>query len=190
MCVTLYALVYVDRILITSSSRSLIHDLICKHNSKFALKDLGHPKYFLGVEVKFLSNLCMYMHDSIKIHQGLLHRASMSDASCMPTPMANCPDLTKYGSDSLNDPFMHRSIVRAVQYVTLTRPGFSFAVNKVCHFPLLFSQLTGKRLKGFSITCKTRHVCKWRTCCYFTPNLYHLKNLQHFHLLYSSSLNV
>lgn len=37
-------------------------------------------------------------------------------------------------SNSLEDPFMHRSIVRALQYVTFTGHGFAFAVNKVYQF--------------------------------------------------------
>jgi hypothetical protein len=33
-----------------------------------------------------------------------------------------------------NDSTQYRSIVSALQYLTLTRPDISFAVNKVCKF--------------------------------------------------------
>lgn len=50
--IQLYALVYVDDIILTGSSSSLISDLIGKLNCKFALKQLGELDYFLGLEVK------------------------------------------------------------------------------------------------------------------------------------------
>lgn len=52
--VQLFALVYVDDILITWSSKVLIHDLIQKLNTSFAFKHLGEPDYFLGLELKYL----------------------------------------------------------------------------------------------------------------------------------------
>lgn len=53
---TLYVLVYVNDILIIGSSSNLIHELINKLHSKFALKKLGVPKYFLGIEVHHQDN--------------------------------------------------------------------------------------------------------------------------------------
>lgn len=47
-----YALVYVDDIILTGSSPSIISDLINKLNAKFALKQVGELDYFLGIEVK------------------------------------------------------------------------------------------------------------------------------------------
>ncbi|XP_068466472.1 uncharacterized mitochondrial protein AtMg00810-like [Phaseolus vulgaris] len=32
------------------------------------------------------------------------------------------------------NPTLYRSVVGALQYITLTRPGFSFFVNRVCQF--------------------------------------------------------
>jgi histone deacetylase 1/2 len=41
--VTMYVLVYVDDILHTGSSSTILHDLIAKLNSQFALKHMGRP---------------------------------------------------------------------------------------------------------------------------------------------------
>lgn len=47
--------------------------------------------------------------------------------------VSNCR-LSKYGTDSISDPHLYRSVVGALQYVTLTRPEIAFSVNKVCQF--------------------------------------------------------
>lgn len=44
---TIYLLVYVDNIIITDSSTSLIQQLTSKLNSSFSLKQLGKLDYFL-----------------------------------------------------------------------------------------------------------------------------------------------
>ena len=42
--------------------------------------------------------------------------------------------LTKTGSDLFSDPTLYRSVVGALQYLTITRPEISLAVNKVYQF--------------------------------------------------------
>ncbi|GAV57470.1 hypothetical protein CFOL_v3_01007 [Cephalotus follicularis] len=54
----------------------------------------------------------------------LISRATMTTCKPLKTPIAA----------SCQDPIKFRSIVGAVQYVTLTRPDISFAVNKVCQY--------------------------------------------------------
>lgn len=62
--VTLYALVYVDDIIITGSSPTVVHDLISKLNKCCALKELSRPDYFLGLEVKHQANGSIIMTQS------------------------------------------------------------------------------------------------------------------------------
>jgi hypothetical protein len=48
---TIYILVYVDDIIVVSSSAKFTNALVRKLGHEFALKDLGDLHYFLGIEV-------------------------------------------------------------------------------------------------------------------------------------------
>jgi hypothetical protein len=50
--VTMYILVYVDDIIVVSSSEEATAALLCNLEKDFALKDLGELHYFLGIEVE------------------------------------------------------------------------------------------------------------------------------------------
>jgi histone deacetylase 1/2 len=49
--IIIFVLVYVDDIIVTSSSNKAITSLLQDLSSTFALKDLGDLHYFLGIEV-------------------------------------------------------------------------------------------------------------------------------------------
>jgi histone deacetylase 1/2 len=66
----------------------------------------------------------------------LLHRVNMENCNPTSTPLSAieplaCDTGTLLGAD---DSFRYRSVVGGLQYLTLTRPDISFAVNKVCQF--------------------------------------------------------
>jgi histone deacetylase 1/2 len=63
--------IYVDDIIVTSSSDKAISVLLQDLNTDFALKDLGNLHLFLGIEVKRSMDDCF------------LHRKSMQP-SCLP----------------------------------------------------------------------------------------------------------
>jgi histone deacetylase 1/2 len=98
---------------------------------QFALKQLGQLDYFLGIEVHHLSSGALLLNQS-KYVRDLLTKAKMEDSNPIGSPMAANYRLGKFGSDNLSDPTLYRSIVGALQYVTLTRPDIAFSVNKVC----------------------------------------------------------
>jgi len=64
----------------------------------------------------------------------------MSTAKGISTPLQIGLKLSKYGSAYMEDPTLYRSIVGALQYVTIIRPEIGYSVNKFCQFmshPLL-----------------------------------------------------
>lgn len=69
-----------------------------------------------------------------KYSRDLLIKAGMKDCKPAPTPPATTDKLSAHDGDLLGpeDSTKYRSIVGALQYLTLTRPDLSFSVNKVC----------------------------------------------------------
>jgi hypothetical protein len=100
---------------------------------EFALKDLGDLSFFLGVEVKKVSNGLILSQS--KYAQEVLTRVGMTNCTGMPTPLSSSEKIVAQGEllgpeDSTN----YRSVVGALQYLTLTSPDLSYAVNKVCQY--------------------------------------------------------
>ena len=50
------------------------------------------------------------------------------------TLMTSRLKLSAYGNDPIENGQLYRSIVGALQYVTITRPKISYCVNRVCQF--------------------------------------------------------
>ncbi|KAK1698711.1 hypothetical protein QYE76_015408 [Lolium multiflorum] len=128
--VTIFVLIYVDDIIVTSSSDRAISVLLQDLNAHFAIKDLGALHFFLGIEVhRTADNLLLtqakYAHD-------LLAKVGMLDCKPAPTPLSPSEPLSLHEGTPLGpeDSSQYRSIVGALQYLTLTRPDLSFSVNK------------------------------------------------------------
>jgi hypothetical protein len=71
-----------------------------------------------------------------KYASDVLKRVGMSDCKPVNTPMSTSEKLSLHEGDLLgpSDATQYRSMVGALQYLTLTRPDISFAVNKVCQY--------------------------------------------------------
>jgi histone deacetylase 1/2 len=71
-----------------------------------------------------------------KYAMDLLHRVSLENCKSTSTPMAMTEHLSRESGTVLgtDDSFKYRSVVGGLQYLTLTHPDISFAVNKVCQF--------------------------------------------------------
>jgi histone deacetylase 1/2 len=131
---TLFVLVYVDDIIVASSSQEETNALLADLQQEFALKDLGDLHYFLGIEVKRgNSNLILTQE---RYANDILKRSGMEKCKPIDTPLSSTQKLSVESGDrlGLDDSTRYRSLVGALQYLTLTRPDISFAVNKVCQF--------------------------------------------------------
>lgn len=113
-------LIYVDDILVTGSSLSLIQHFISALNLRFSLKDMGKLSYFLGIHVTRNSNgLHLSQHKYIL---DILSRANLSSSKPLPSPMVVGTPLSLSDGSLLENASEYRSLVGALQYCTLTRP--------------------------------------------------------------------
>lgn len=130
--VVLILLIYVDDILITGNNPAHVFKLIQDLVQIFSMKDLGPIHYFLGVEASYLgSTLCLTQKKYIV---DLLRRTNMHEVKPCSTPTPSGQKLSLYDGEKLSDPTEFRSVVGALQYLTLTRPDISYSVNQVCKF--------------------------------------------------------
>jgi hypothetical protein len=96
--VTMFLLVYVDDIIIASSSSAVVDSLLDKLKFDFSLKDLGALSYFLGIEVnKATTGICL---TQTKYASDLLKRAGMLACKPAPTPLATSSKLSAQGESS------------------------------------------------------------------------------------------
>jgi hypothetical protein len=132
--IIIYMLIYVDDIIITGSCKQAISILMEKLRDAFALKDLGKLSYFLGIEVTDVEGGIALTQ--AKYAADLLHRVNMHKCKEIATPMSATEKFSKNTGVLLDDKaaFSYRSTVGALQYLCLTRPDISFAVNRVCQF--------------------------------------------------------
>ena len=70
-----YLLLYVDEIILTASSSTLLHSLIASLRTEFNMSDMGDLHYFLGISVKH-SKDCLFLSQE-KYALELLDRAGM-----------------------------------------------------------------------------------------------------------------
>jgi hypothetical protein len=127
-------LVYVDNIVIVSSSSKVRQVLLQQLSESFPVKDLGPLNYFLGIEVASNSGgMILTQH---KYAQDILGQVHMENCKPVSTPLCVSDKLSKHNGVPLceNDVFAYCSTVGALQYLTLNRPDLSFAINKACTF--------------------------------------------------------
>jgi histone deacetylase 1/2 len=130
----IYILIYVDDIIIVSSSSAATDRLLQQLSSIFAVKDLGNLNYFLGIEVHQSSTGLLLTQR--KYIQDLLMRTNMETSKPVSTPMLPADKLSLRDGDPLSpeDATKYRSVVGTLQYLSFTRPDISFSVNRVCQF--------------------------------------------------------
>jgi hypothetical protein len=132
--IIIFLLIYVDDIIVASSSPSANIDLLRNLQCDFALKDLGPLHYFLGIEVSHAKE--GIYPSQWKCTIDVLQRAGMLSCKPSSTPLSYNTKISVHVGDRISpeDATRYHSIVSALQYLTLTRPDISFAVNKVCQY--------------------------------------------------------
>jgi hypothetical protein len=134
---TAYLLLYVDDIVLTASTDALLQNITAKLQQELSLKDFGDLHYFLGVSVK-------RSRDGFFLSQGkyadeLLERANMTSCRPSSTPIDTSAKVSASSGVPVSDASEYRSLVGGLQYLTITRPDITYAVQQAClhmHAPM------------------------------------------------------
>ena len=128
----IYLIVYVDDIFITSSDYNGIQKLKQRLFIHFQTKDLGKPKYFLGIEVA-RSNSEVVISQR-KYNLDILADTAKLDCKPVDTPMDPNVKLVLGQGEVLRDLGRYRQLVGKLNYLTITPPNISFPVSVVSQF--------------------------------------------------------
>ncbi|KAJ9565668.1 hypothetical protein OSB04_001634 [Centaurea solstitialis] len=130
---TIYLLLYVDDIILTASSPTLISMVISQLSYEFPMSDLGSLSFFLGIAAS-RSKSGLFLSQSA-FAQEILARADMVSCNPCSTPADTKTKLDVDG-EPVFYPTLYRSLAGALQYLTFTRPDIAYAVQQVCLFML------------------------------------------------------
>ena len=130
--VKIFALVYVDDIILIGSSAAAVNSLIKTLSIDFPVKDLGSLNFFSGIEVNHVA-ASMILTQQHYITDILSH-TNMSFVKPITSLMFAATPLNKFSDSKFSDPTLYRQTVGSLQYLSLTQPNIEFAVSKVFQF--------------------------------------------------------
>jgi hypothetical protein len=95
--ISMFVLVYVDDIIVASSSQQATKHLLHQLSQEFTIKDLGDLHYFLGIEVHKVSNGIILTQD--KYASDLLQKVGIRDCKPVNSPMSTSEKLSIEGPE-------------------------------------------------------------------------------------------
>ena len=125
-------IVYVDDIVLTGNCKEEMTHLKHLLSREFEIKDLGHLKYFLGMEVA-RSSRGVYVSQQ-KYILDLLRETRMSGCKPVKTPMDPNTKLGNIIQGEVVDRGRYQRLVGKLIYLTHTRSNISFVVSVVSQF--------------------------------------------------------
>ena len=125
-------LLYVDDMILTGDDPAYISFVKQKLCETFLMTDLGHLRYFLGIEVT--SDSRGYRLSQHRYTLDLIARSGLTDTRTVATPMELHLQLRAADGTPLSDPTRYRHLVGSLVYLTVTRPDISHAVHILSQF--------------------------------------------------------
>ncbi|KAK9101268.1 hypothetical protein Scep_024698 [Stephania cephalantha] len=123
---------YVDDIIYTSSSSSLLNKFKSQMMHEFEMSDMGLLHYFLGLEVSQVEDGVFLSQR--KYANDLLNKFGMSNCKPAATPMNLNEKLQLQDGAEMADAKLFRSLVGGLIYLTNTRPDIAFSVGVISRF--------------------------------------------------------
>jgi hypothetical protein len=123
---TVYLLLYVDDIVLTTSNAALLQQTISALKQEIAIKDLRPLHHFLGVSVLHQADELFLTQHQFALD--ILERADMVDCKPVSTPVDTQAKISVESGPPVADTTHFRSLTEALQYLTFTRPDITYAV--------------------------------------------------------------
>ncbi|KAK3023487.1 hypothetical protein RJ639_045074 [Escallonia herrerae] len=128
----LSVLMYMDDLILAGNNSTACSSFKKYLNDCFKLKDLGHLKYFLGIEAaRGLRGLFLSQR---KYALDILSESGLSVSKPAAFPMEQNHGLALTGGPFLSDPGPYRRLIGRLVYLTITRPDIYYAVHVLSQF--------------------------------------------------------
>ena len=126
-------LVWVDDIILVSTSDGLMDEIKNSLKNNFNMKDLGPLSSFLGI--RFNQNENEITMDQSQYLANVLNKYGMESCKARSTPCELKPSAYDNGDDDICDESKYREIVGTLVYaMTCTRPDLCFIVTKLSQY--------------------------------------------------------
>jgi hypothetical protein len=117
---------------IAGSDVALLTQLQQHLKASFYMTDLGHLQYFIGLEVQLTpTGTLLHQH---KYTEEVISLAGLQLGNSVLTSLEVNLKLRHKEGDLLSNPSLYRQLVKSLNYLTITRPDISFAVQQVSQF--------------------------------------------------------
>jgi hypothetical protein len=127
---TVYFLLYIDDIVLTASSATLLQQTISALKREFTIKDHGSVHHFLGVSVQHQADGRFLTQHQFALD--ILERAGIVDCKPVLTSVDTHGKVSVESGPPVADLTHFRSLAGALQYLTFTRPNLAYVVQHIC----------------------------------------------------------
>ncbi|CAA7040775.1 unnamed protein product [Microthlaspi erraticum] len=123
---------YVDDLIYTGNSLTMLEEFKQSMMKEFAMTDLGKMKFFLGVEV-IQDGRGIFINQQ-KYAEETLKKYGMEGCNAVKNPIVPGNKLSRAGGGDAADPTMFKQLVGSLRYLTATRPDLIYSVNLVSRY--------------------------------------------------------
>ena len=128
----LLVVLYVDDLLITSSSVAGLNSIKSDLDKTFAMNELGLLRQFIGLEVSQDTSGIMILES--RYSSDMLKGFHIEDCEETPCPFLSGIRLEEGGSTPLVDNTLYRQLIGILLYLTHSRPDISYDVSATSRY--------------------------------------------------------
>jgi hypothetical protein len=124
--------IYVDDIIFSSSSHTLVSKFQEMMESEFQMSMMGELTFFLGIQVKQMKQGTFV--DQVKYTKDLMKKFNMAELKPVSTPMSSAISLGPDEDGEAVNQREYRSMIGSLLYLTATRSDIQFIVGLCARF--------------------------------------------------------